>query len=331
MTRRFWLAGASVLLLIVGLTTWRLVAARPSGPDNASTRCTPARPVPGGAAADAAPAGGGLRVVEQGFTQIDGNGKVVSVGAVVENASTAVAYRTPVHIKVFDASHNRASADAGGLLSQVIPVLMPGERIGVGAWAYLRSDAVTGAVTAVASVELELGPSQWFAPDDSAVFFAAITSTHKHTQLTTTGGPAYGSIAFTADSPYCQSISDRGVARSSATARSDHRRQPGRGVPARMRTRAGRQVRDGHRRHTGRLRRRTHQSLPLLRPVTDAPTVDDERPAGQLTTTIGVEVSNTLSSCSVRMRINRRDSWFQCGFGCPREVAMRPNVSMVVR
>ena len=213
MTRRFWLAGAGVLLLlIVGLTTWRLVAARPSGPDNASTRCTPARPVPGGAAADVAPAGGGLRVVEQGFTQIDGNGKVVSVGAVVENASTAVAYRTPVHIKVFDASHNRASADAGGLLSQVIPVLMPGERIGVGAWAYLRSDAVTGAVTAVASIELELGPSQWFAPDGSAAYFAAITSTHKHTQLTTTGGPAYGSIAFTAESPYCQAISDRGVA-----------------------------------------------------------------------------------------------------------------------
>jgi hypothetical protein len=207
MTRRFWLAGAVVLLLIVGLTTWRLVSAGRSNPDHASTRCTPARPVP-----DRAPTAGELRVVEQGFTQIDGNGKVVSVGAVVENESDAVAYRTPVHIKVFDASHSQATTDSGGLLSQVIPVLMPGERIGVGAWAYLRSDSVTGNVTHAASVELELGPSQWFPPDDSAAFFAAITTTHKHTQLTTTGGPAYGSIAFTAESPYCQSITDRGVA-----------------------------------------------------------------------------------------------------------------------
>jgi hypothetical protein len=197
-SRRFWLAGAVVLLLIVGLTTWRLVAARPSASDKAPA-CVPTRPVPSRASAVAAPSGGGLRVVEQGFTQIDGDGKVVSIGAVVENASTAVAYRSPVHIQVFDASHNRAIVDSGGLLSQVIPVIMPGQRVGVGAWAYLQADRVTATVVRAASVELQLGPSQWFPPDDPGASFAAVTSTHKDTRLTTGGGAPYGTMNHVAN------------------------------------------------------------------------------------------------------------------------------------
>jgi hypothetical protein len=199
-----------VLLVVAGVIVWEVL------PDRSLTApppCNVPSSLPTRATAMAAVTGGGLRVAEQGFTQIDGDGKVVSIGILVENTSTMVAYQTPVRFRVYDANHASATPpNSSGLLSQVIPVIMPGERIGAGAWSYLQSVGVTDGVATVASVEVELGPSQWWSPQDPTAQFAGVLATHVHTKLVTDSGPTYGSVAYTVDSPYCRAVSDRGVA-----------------------------------------------------------------------------------------------------------------------
>jgi hypothetical protein len=106
--------------------------------------------VPG--SADAAPGGGGVRVAEQG------------PGAVVlENTSAEVAYRIPLGP------------------ASVVPLLTPGERIGV---------ATTGAVT--------LGPVTWLTPE-SLGGFTPVTAT------VVPGGVRYRSAN-------CRALTSRGAA-----------------------------------------------------------------------------------------------------------------------
>ncbi|MDT7805071.1 MAG: hypothetical protein QOI78_8504 [Actinomycetota bacterium] len=100
--------------------------------------------------ADAAPGGGGVRVAEQGTS-----------GAVLENTSTQVAYRIPVGT------------------ATVVPLLTPGERIGV----------ATGGV---------LGPVTWLSPE-SLGGFTPVTAT------VVPGGVRYLSAN-------CRALTSRGAA-----------------------------------------------------------------------------------------------------------------------
>lgn len=67
-----------------------------------------------------------VRVVEQGFTRsVDDR---LSVGAVVEYTGTGVAYRTRVSFQAFDS----ARRPFGGPAEVEVPVLLPGQRVGIG-------------------------------------------------------------------------------------------------------------------------------------------------------------------------------------------------------
>src|SRR5262249_45267829 len=123
-----------------------------------------------------APGGGGLSVVETGFTQtLDGHGKAVSIGATVANSSSMIAYRTRVRLHVLDARAASAVATySGEALYQVIPVILPGQRIGAAAFTDLLTNPITGVATTVASVQVELDTTQWWSPTEAGPALAAV-------------------------------------------------------------------------------------------------------------------------------------------------------------
>lgn len=162
---------------------------------------------------DAAPGGGGLTVAEQGYGQIDepgrnrAPGETVSLGAVVHNTSSRVAYRTRVILRVLDAREQSVVADRSGeLLRQEIPVILPGQRVAVGAWTFVR-EVRAGLPATVAAVQVRLDTTHWLPADG----FKQVTTVHRHTDRAA-GEPASGSVDFAVTSPYCQPLAPRGVA-----------------------------------------------------------------------------------------------------------------------
>jgi hypothetical protein len=165
----------------------------------------------GVAAASQAPGGGGLRVDDQGFTQVGSGGLTVSLGAVVENTSKRVAYRTRITFRVLDAHHGSAvAAGSGELLTQEIPVIVPGQRLGVGAWTYVR-DAPSGRPVAVAGFQLDLGATQWLTQPGGTGAFVQIATRHLSTQRSSVERET-GTVRYTAVSAYCRAVVSRGVA-----------------------------------------------------------------------------------------------------------------------
>jgi hypothetical protein len=213
MNRRWLGVGALALLVVAGLVVW---AVRPGGGSPppaapAASPCVIGTSLPTQPTGATSAGGGGVRVVEQGFSQLDGDGLVVSIGAVIENTGTEVAYQTPIRFRVFDGGHDSAvPASSGELLTQVIPVIMPGERVGAGAWSYLASDP-GGAVIRAASVDIELGEPQWWPVDGPLFRFAPVTAVHRKTRYGDYTTP-FGNIDYVTTSAYCGSVADRGVA-----------------------------------------------------------------------------------------------------------------------
>jgi hypothetical protein len=167
----------------------------------------PTAPVGGvDGAAGIAPGGGGLRVTEQGFTQLGPNRRTVSLGAVLENTSTRVAYRARVRFGYVDAAGRSAVTPNSPELSLEIPVILPGQRVPVGTWAYVRKGPLSTAVTIV-DLRVVLGTVRW-APSGGA--FAQL-SARPRTTIRSAGDPLSGTITYAVDSRYCRALSPRGV------------------------------------------------------------------------------------------------------------------------
>jgi hypothetical protein len=101
---------------------------------------------------EAVPVGDKLVVVEQGFSAV--GPWAMSLGAVVANRSNRAAYRTTVTLRLLDSG--------GGLIvalpEQVVPVILPGERLPVGG----AVDDVPGDPPAVvARFSVEFGTTHW--------------------------------------------------------------------------------------------------------------------------------------------------------------------------
>jgi hypothetical protein len=95
------------------------------------------------APADAAPDGGGLRIIEQGYTQLGARSELISIGAIVENTSTQAAYRTRVTFDFFDAKKQSLAPKRGQFYHLEIPIILPGQRIPLATWGYIREDETT--------------------------------------------------------------------------------------------------------------------------------------------------------------------------------------------
>lgn len=153
----------------------------------------------------AAPTSGGLRVSEQGFSTLDA--RVASLGGIVENTSDRVAYRAQITFRLTAADNASAVGEGSGeLLRQEIPIIVPGQRVPVGAWTYLRAGPDTNPV-AISAMVIEIGAAQWFEPDG----FAPITTALRELKRLPTD-PNTATITYTLTSPYCEPLFARGMA-----------------------------------------------------------------------------------------------------------------------
>lgn len=144
----------SVAIVVVLATVVVIVAGGrlPWSTDPPASTCEIPEHVAGQPGSAAAAPGGGIHVIEQGFTQDPATG-AVHLGAVVENTGTTVAYRTIVIFRLFDATHTELSG-SGDPLTVEIPIILPGQRNGAGIGTYRASARVT-------SIEISPGSTTW--------------------------------------------------------------------------------------------------------------------------------------------------------------------------
>lgn len=183
------LLGAMTVVLASGHLPW------PRG------RCGLPAVAPAGtpSSATSAPGGGGVRVVEQGHSRAGGS---VSIGALLENTSGSVAYRTRIGFRLFDAAYapvSEATPERSQLTVEV-PVLVPGQRIGVGTTAY---------AAAVTSVEVVPGTSTWLPRDALGSGFSAVTAAVLSTKHPNPKDPSTVDVHYRERSANCRPLHER--------------------------------------------------------------------------------------------------------------------------
>jgi hypothetical protein len=183
-----------------------------SSPHAQTSPCDVPSAVPTGtdSPADQAPGGGGLQVVDHGYTQVAGN-SYVSLGAFVRNTSSRIAYRTEVTLRVSD-SQGRTAVDPLNAAQLVleIPVITPGQQVAVGSSAGLRTDRTpNGAPDKVASFDVVLGSTLWL-PTADAASFPSFTTTYRRMERNQVQ-PASGSLWYSVTSTSCRPLVSRGT------------------------------------------------------------------------------------------------------------------------
>lgn len=193
---------AVLTLTAAGIWVWRTTSTAPpacvstAGPANAATRPVAAPPT-------------GLRVVEKGFSQLTNEHRDVLVGAVLENTSSLVAYRVPVTFRVTDQAGRPIDYQRNRRWLRVeIPVVMPGQRIGVGTLVAVDQDERTNQFLTAAAFTADVGMPQWWPRLSRGHTFAEVT-----TQLVRVPNDpqGYSSLHFTIQTRYCETLLRRGV------------------------------------------------------------------------------------------------------------------------
>jgi hypothetical protein len=201
MTRSRWL----VLIAVIACTAVVVVladGALPWSDGSSSSACDIPDSVSGPEGA-AAPDGGSLRVVEQGFTQdVDG---AVNMGALLENTSGEIAYRTLVTFRLFDPAHTELPESVGAPLRVEIPIVLPGQRIGTGSATY-RSNV------RVASFEISLDQTTWVPRRSLGRSFAPVTGAYLRTARFQPRIPTSVDIHYKEASANCRGLDSRTTA-----------------------------------------------------------------------------------------------------------------------
>jgi hypothetical protein len=100
-----------------------------------------------------------LKVADQGFSQVGPWPAKVSMGAIVENNGTRVAYRTRVAFRAVDSrGGDVVSAASRAFLVQEVPLIRPGQRVAVGTSVFARNSRVAKIVVA-AEASRRIDPS----------------------------------------------------------------------------------------------------------------------------------------------------------------------------
>jgi hypothetical protein len=158
-----------------------------------------------------APGGGGLRIVDKGFTQIRASSVTVSLGAVLENTSGRVAYRTRIAFRVFDQKKRPVTASNGSRFSRIeIPVIFPSQRIVAANRAYVNED-VSGLPLTVAGFEIDLGSTRWLPTEAVTRSIARVSVEGQRTERSNAVSTG-GGVTYTIRSGYCYAVPLRGVA-----------------------------------------------------------------------------------------------------------------------
>ncbi len=199
--RRPVVIGLVLATLVAGGAVAMMVHARLDKPAACAAVPVAAPDKPSGTATTA-PDGGGLRVVEQGFTNINYG---VSYGAIVENTSASVAYRTQVTFG-FSTNGEQLEPPPTTLNTQQIPIILPGQRIGVGTTASLP------APYSATSVELRLGETTWLNRTDVGRDLGPVTATLVRSEHPNHDYPGYLEITYTSATNTCRQLAGRGAA-----------------------------------------------------------------------------------------------------------------------
>ncbi|MFJ9778627.1 hypothetical protein ACIRSS_03530 [Amycolatopsis sp. NPDC101161] len=136
--------------------------------------------------------GGGIKVVDQGFSQSPSG--LVSLGAVVENTSADVAYRVPVKFRLFDAARHELPE----VTASEVPLLLPGQRIGAGKGTYERD-------ASVATVETVVGPNAWL-PSGAVGSLSPVKATPLQTRHYYPDNPIYVDVHYREMSTNCRAL-----------------------------------------------------------------------------------------------------------------------------
>jgi hypothetical protein len=156
------------------------------------------------------PSGGAVTVTEFGFSPTP-NKKQISMGAVLTNSSTQVAYRTRIFFRAFTRKGANAISDGSHYFGHIeIPIIRPGDRVPVGDTLFVNPEQFnkTGVPLAVASARLDLVSTQW-APATATATFPAVTA-----KLISANPPSIivgaVTVPFTATSDACRNLGGRG-------------------------------------------------------------------------------------------------------------------------
>jgi hypothetical protein len=217
--RRTWrLTGLIVILVLVASAVTLIVRNRHTAP--AAAAC-PWPVVPSAEALSvptddtrrsiSAPAGGNVSVTETGFTQTD-KGQQVSIGAIVRNTSTRVAYHTRVlfHAYTKSGASAIAAADRYRYLME-IPILRPGQQAAIGDQLGLNPALANDFLEfpAVTTVVVEVLQTLWIPAADTASF-PRITAGLDPAHVPVDGGGVITVTALTT-SDACRDLGGRGV------------------------------------------------------------------------------------------------------------------------
>jgi hypothetical protein len=192
--------GIGVVLALAAGTVGLVVRAHLADTPAACAVPTAASVKPHGTAGKA-PGGGGLRVVEQGFTNLNSG---VSFAAIVENTSTWIAYRTPVTYR-FTSRGKPVEQPPSPLNAQEIPIILPGQRIGV------ATTSVLSAPHSATTVEVRLGDTTWLTPGQATRDLSPVTTTVVRTDHPNDQYLGYLKITYTNATATCRQLAGRGV------------------------------------------------------------------------------------------------------------------------
>ncbi|MCU1686500.1 MAG: hypothetical protein JWQ81_7239 [Amycolatopsis sp.] len=146
--------------------------------------------------AKTAPGGGGIDVEETGVS----SSGLVSMGAVVRNTSDHIAYRTRVMLKVSVAFTGLPPGPMqGSLLTMEIPVMLPGQRVGIG-----RPLVNVNATTKVISADVEAQTTTWL-PNGALGGFSPTADTYESISRVKSSLPA-DAVQYTENSTNCRAL-----------------------------------------------------------------------------------------------------------------------------
>lgn len=157
-----------------------------------------------------------LRIIERGWTQEDldpagppdGRSDAITMGTVLENTGTRIAYRTRVTFLPLAGRENAVRASERGWLTQEVPAILPGQRVPVGV--ALHPEQLAGTSVRVTEVRVDAGVSQWLAPGTVVAPFSTVTATVTP-ERTVRDGQGTASVAYSSDSAWCTELKWRGT------------------------------------------------------------------------------------------------------------------------
>lgn len=202
MKRPTWLALLAVVVLAAGTTVVAVSWAR-----SWFSSCDIVHSVAPNVGS-ASPSRDSLRVVEQGFTYPVDEARSVSLGALLENTTDSTAYHTRITVQLLDASNEHI----GGydITDDHIPIIMPGQRIGIGITTHPTTEEAANAV--VVAIRVSPETAQWLPRDALGDDFVPVTAEYRSTIRRNPNLPNSTEIHFAPKGNSCRPMQGRSPA-----------------------------------------------------------------------------------------------------------------------